>query len=89
MADLLWYEDQPIPVPGRLVRNGICATAAGAALFLGIYVGAAAGTDMRVAFRLGIGILAALLLGGLGFVILVVTHAITRVSRVRSLESSH
>ena len=47
----------------------------GAALFLGIYTGAAAGPGMGVA--------AALLLGGLGSTILVVAHAITRVSRVR------
>ena len=82
-ADLLWYEDQPIPLQGRLVRNGICATAAGAALFLGIYAGAAAGPEMRVGFPLALGVVAALVLGGLGSVILVTAHAITRVFRAR------
>lgn len=48
-ADLLWYEAQSIPLQGRLVRKGICATAAGAALFIGIYTGAAAGSEMRAA----------------------------------------
>lgn len=82
-ADLLWYEDQPIPLHGRLVRNGICATAAGAALFLGIYAGAAAGPEMRVAFPLVLCVIAALLLGGLGSVILITAHAITRAFRIR------
>jgi hypothetical protein len=45
--------------------------------------GASAGPDMRVAFRLGFGVLAALLLAGLGPVILITSHAITRVFRVR------
>jgi hypothetical protein len=82
-ADLLWYEDQPIPLLGRLVRNGICASAAGAALFFGIYAGAAAGPDVRMAVPLGFGVLAALLLGGLGSVILITSHAITRAFRIR------
>lgn len=82
-ADLLWYEDQPVPLLGQLVRNGICATAAGAALFLGMYTGAAAGPEMRVAVPLGLGVVAALLLGGLGSVILVIAHAITRAFRIR------